>query len=257
MADPVRLELLDDLGDLLDGPRLAGVDGDPQVVPAHPLEEVPILLDPEAGRLRARDVDPDDPPVAPADRLLRDDLVELVGEGTVQAEDQPRPDRVLEDRPVHAAHRRRDDVVKVLLAAAVPLHRVEPELHRGDIVLAICAAHHLVDRALDRDRRRLDQLRPVEEVKVAVERVIVRVGDRDHVPELPVVLGREPDPLAVGDAPHDRGCHCPAQVTMELRERRLAREQAGHAHRIAGVGPGAPRRQAPCAVRRVPAALMR
>ena len=54
--------------------------------------------------------------------------------------------------PVHPADRRRDDVVEVLLAAAVPLHRVEAELHRRDVVLAIRAADDLVDAALDRER---------------------------------------------------------------------------------------------------------
>ena len=45
----------------------------------------------------------------------------------------------------------RDDVVEVLLAAAVPLHRVEAELHRRDVVLAVGAADDLVDA---RARRR-------------------------------------------------------------------------------------------------------
>ena len=48
---------------------------------------------------------------------------------------------------------RRDDVVEVLLAAPVPLHRVEAQLHRRDVVLAVRAADDLVDRPLDRDRR--------------------------------------------------------------------------------------------------------
>ena len=51
------------------------------------------------------------------------------GEGAVQAEDEARPHlRILEHGPIHAAHRRRDDVVQVLLAAAVALHRVEAQL---------------------------------------------------------------------------------------------------------------------------------
>ena len=72
---------------------------------------------------------------------------------------------------------RGDDVVEVLLAAAVPLHRVEAELHRRDVVLAVRAADDLVDRSLDGERRALDQLRPVEELEVAVEGAVPRVGD--------------------------------------------------------------------------------
>ena len=108
---------------------------------------------PEVGRFRARDVDADDAAVAVGDRLLRDDLVELVREGAVEAEDQARRDRVLEHRAVHAADRGADDVVQVLLAAAVALHGVEAQLDGGDVVLAVRAADDLVDGALDRQRR--------------------------------------------------------------------------------------------------------
>ena len=48
---------------------------------------------------------------------------------------------------------RADDVVEVLLAAPVSLHRVEAQLHRGDVVLAVGAADDLVDGALDGERR--------------------------------------------------------------------------------------------------------
>ena len=72
-------------------------------------------------------------------------------------------------RLVHAADGGRDDVVEVLLAAAVSLHRVEAQLHRRDVVLAVRAADDLVDAALDRERRALDELGPVEQLQVAVE----------------------------------------------------------------------------------------
>ena len=133
---------------------------------------------------------------------------------------------------VHPAHRRRDDVVEVLLAAAVPLHRVEAQLHRRDVVLAIGAADDLVDAALDRERRALDELGPVEELEVAVERAVPPRRDRDHVAELPVVLGRELDALGVGDAPHDRRGHGAAEMAMELGERELPGEGADHDRRI-------------------------
>ena len=176
---------------------------------------------------------PTTPAVAPADRLLDDDLVELERERPVEAEDEPGLDRVLEGRPVHAADGGGDDVVEVLLAAAVSLHRVEAQLHRRDVVLAVGPADDLVDRALDRERRALDELGPVEQLEVAVERPVPPRRDRDHVPELPVVLGRELDALRVGDPPHDRRGHGAAEVAVELRERDLARQGTRHGRRIA------------------------
>ena len=43
VADAVGLELLDDPGDLLDRPRLAGVDGEPEAVLARPPEQPPVV----------------------------------------------------------------------------------------------------------------------------------------------------------------------------------------------------------------------
>jgi hypothetical protein len=125
-------------------------------------------------------------------------------------------------------HRRGDDVVEVLLAAAVPLHRVEAELHRRDVVLAVRAADDLVNAPLDRQRRALDELGPVEQLEVAVERAIAPRGHGDHVPEFPVVLGRELDPLGVRDPPHDRRGDRAAEMAMELRKRGGAGELARH-----------------------------
>ena len=200
---------------------------------ARPPEEPPVVGHPEGRRFGAGDVDPDDAPIAPADRLLDDDLVELEREGAVEAEDEPGLDRVFETRLVHAADGGRDDVVEVLLAAAVSLHRVEAQLHRRDVVLAVRAADDLVDRALDGERRALDELGPVEQLEVAVERAVPPRRDRDHVAELPVVLGRELDPLRVGDPPHDRRGHRAAEMAVQLRQRDLAREGARHARSIA------------------------
>src|SRR4029453_15160886 len=53
--------------------------------------------------------------------------------------------------PPPPPRRGRDDVVEVLFAAAVPLHRVEAKLHRRHVVLAVGAADDLVDRPLDGD----------------------------------------------------------------------------------------------------------
>ena len=169
MTDPVGLEQLDDPGHLVDRPGLARVDGDPEAVLARPPEEALVIGDPERGGFGAGDVDTDDAPVTPADRLLHDDLVELVRKGPVEAEDEPGLDGVFQRRPVHPPRRRGDDVVEVLLAAAVALHRVEAELHRRHVVLAVGAADDLVDGALDGDRARLDEFRPVEELEIPIK----------------------------------------------------------------------------------------
>ena len=71
MADPVGLEQLDDPGDLVDRAGLAGVDGQAEAVLAGPPEEPPVVGDAEGRRFGAGDVDADDAPVAPGDRLLR------------------------------------------------------------------------------------------------------------------------------------------------------------------------------------------
>ena len=162
-------------------------------------------------------------------------MISLSSNGNARSRQKIRPGLTgySSSRPVHAADRRRDDVVEVLLAAAVPLHRVEAELHRRDVVLAVGAADDLVDGPLDGDRRRLDQLRPVEELEVAVEAPGPRRRDRDRVAELPVVAGRELDALGVGDAPHDRRGDRAAEVAVELCERDLAGELACHRLRIA------------------------
>ncbi len=170
------------------GPDFAGVDRDAEAVLPRPPEESAIVGDAEGRCLRARDVDTDDAAVPPADRLLGDDLVELERERSVEAEDEPGLDRVLEGRLVHAAQGGRDDVVEVLLTTAIPLHGVEAELHGRDVVLAVRPADHLVDGPLDGDRRALDELGPVEQLEIAVE-ALGPLRDRDHVAEFPVILG--------------------------------------------------------------------
>ena len=53
---------------------------------------------------------------------------------------------------IDAADRREDDVVEVALAAAVALHRVEPQLEGRDALRAVRAADRAVHRALDCER---------------------------------------------------------------------------------------------------------
>ncbi len=103
MTDPIGLEELDDASDLVGRAGFAGVDGQAKAVLARPPEEAAVVGDPERRRLGPGDVDPHHAAIAPGDGLLRDDLVELERERAVQAEDEPRLDRVLERRLVHPA----------------------------------------------------------------------------------------------------------------------------------------------------------
>ena len=204
VADAIRLQRLERLPHLVGAAGLAGVDGEAQPGSAALTKDLGVVGEAEAIHLRTGDVDADDPAAAPGDRLGGDDLVQRPGEAAVEAEDQAGADlRVFEHRAVHPPHRRGDDVVEVLLAAAVALHRIEAQLELGDVVLAVGAADHLVDAALHGGRARLDQLGPVEEIEVGVE-ALAAAPDGDEVAERPVVLGRQPDALGVGDAPHDR-----------------------------------------------------
>ena len=96
---------------------------------------------------------PTTPRRRPVNRLLDDDLVLSPVEGAVHHQDQPRAHLgVLELREVEPADRGEDDVVEVALAAAVSLHRVEPQLERRDALRAVGAADRGVDGALDGQR---------------------------------------------------------------------------------------------------------
>ena len=182
-------------------------------------------------------------PTMPCDRLLDDDLVEIEGEGAVQAEDQAGPDRVLEHRPVHPPQGCGNDVVQVLLAVSVSLHGVEAKLRGRDVVLAIGAADDFVDGPLHRQRRRLDQLGPMEQPEVAVEGMVARRRGGDHLAELPVVLRRELDALFVGDAPHHGRRDSAAEVAVKLGERHAAGQLAGHWKEHSHSGEGRSRRR--------------
>ena len=117
------------------------------------------------------------------------------------------------------ADRGEDDVVEVALAAAVSLHRVEAQLERRDPLRAVRAADRAVHRALDRERRGLDQLRPVVDLVELVEALhAVRVGHGDERVELPEVLHRQCDALFVRDRPEDVGGDRAAEMRVELGE---------------------------------------
>ena len=107
MADPVGLEQLDDPGDLVDRSGFAGVDREPEAELAGPPEQPAVVGDAEGRGLGTGDVDADHAAIAPGDRLLHDDLVELERERAVEAEDQPGLDRVFQCRLVHARARPR------------------------------------------------------------------------------------------------------------------------------------------------------
>jgi len=79
VADARRLELFDDLRNLLDRAGLAGVNGDAESALASPVEESAVVGRPEVGRLGPGNVDADDASATVGDCLLGNDLVERVG----------------------------------------------------------------------------------------------------------------------------------------------------------------------------------
>jgi hypothetical protein len=199
------------------------VDRDPEPgLPRLPDErrELAVGVGPGAVGARAGDVDADDPARRVADRLLDDDRVLPLGEGPVHHQEQAGAHlRVLEAGAVEPADRGHDDVVEVALAAPVALHRVEAELERRDPLRAVGAADRGVDGALDGERARLDQLRPlVDPVERGQVGDLARVGDGDELDELPVVLDRQRDSLLVRQRPQDLGRDRAAEVGVQLGE---------------------------------------
>ena len=75
------------------------MDRDPEPELAGAAHQPAVVGDAEGRGLGPGDVDADDAAIPPRDRLLRDDLVELVRERAIEAEDQARLDRVLEASP--------------------------------------------------------------------------------------------------------------------------------------------------------------
>src|SRR5439155_17694262 len=197
---------------------LSGMDSHTEAAFLRALEQRRIIRVAEVRATCAGDVDADDPAVTVFQGFVHDDLVLLIGELAVEAEDEAGADRILQVHAVEAADGGHHDVVQVLLAAAVPFHRIEAHLERGDVVLAVGPADDLVHRRLDGDRAGLDQLGPVIEGQELVEALPLAGGDGDEIDELPVVLGRKPDPLLMRDRPHDRRIDGAAEVGVEIDE---------------------------------------
>ena len=218
VSDALGLEVLEHLVHRVPVLVLPRMHREPQAGAARLLEERGVVAILEVRVRRARDVDPDHAAVAVRDRLVDDDLVQRVAEGPIEAEDEGGAHRVLEPGAIEAADRRHDDVVEVLLAPAVALHRVVAELERGDVRLPVRAAHDLVYRFLHGQRARLDQLGPAVQREEVLERLPLLPADGDEIHELPVVLRRKTDALLGGDAPHRSGVDRAAEVDMELRE---------------------------------------
>src|SRR5215207_5757888 len=239
VPDAVGAKVLQDLPDLRDAvcaAFLADMDGDAEPCSPRLFDERSQVAVRVAAAVGARtgDVDADDSALAVADRLLDDHLVLLAREGAVHHEDEACPDtRVLEARAVEPTDGSHDDVVEVTLAAAISFHRVEAELERRDVLRPVSAANGLVDGALDSERARLDQLRPLVDLIELGEAFDPARVDGDQVDELPVILDRKRDPLLVGERPHDCGIDRRSEMSVQLREpaaRELLDDGSGVAH---------------------------
>ena len=134
MADAIGPQVLDDLPHVLDAPLLAGVNRDAEPSLARLLHQPCVRAIREVWVGRASDVDADDAALPVAERLLDDDGVDLQREGAIHHQNQPGAHlRIFQQRAVLPANGGGDDVVEVLLALAVTLHRVEAQLQRGDV----------------------------------------------------------------------------------------------------------------------------
>src|SRR5581483_7666331 len=138
LTDSIRPQDLEHLAYLLPpevAALLADVDrhaepGRPRLVD-HRLRGAVVV--PRVPRAWAGEVDADDPARRPHDRLLDDDLVLPRREGPIHHQDEAGADlRIFEARAVETTDSGEDDVIELALAAAVALHRVEPQLERRD-----------------------------------------------------------------------------------------------------------------------------
>src|SRR2546427_13166376 len=121
---------------------------------------------------RTGDVDADDAAAAleVMDCFASDDLVLLDGEGAVHHDDQPSAHhRVFELGSLHTANSTGDDMVEVALAATIPLHGSEAQLHGGAVAHSIPAADDFGDVAREGLRAGLARLRRVEELGGVVQ----------------------------------------------------------------------------------------
>ncbi len=170
---------------------LPGMNRQAQPGPAALGEDLRVVRESEVLRDRPGDVDPDHATAPPADRLRGDDLVQRGGERQRSRQKiEPGPHlRVLEDRPVHAADGRGDDVVEVLLPAAVALHRVEAQLEL--VTLFLRYAPPMTSYTLRSTAIGLDWISSVQWKRSRyASKLRRRRPDRDEVAERPVVLGR-------------------------------------------------------------------
>jgi hypothetical protein len=62
----------------------------------------------------------------------------------------------------------------------------------------------------------LDELRPAVQREERLEGLALALADGDEVDEFPVILGREPDPLFVRDAPEGGGVDGAAKMDVKL-----------------------------------------
>ena len=218
VADARGFQLLQDFPDLLDRAFLAGMHGDAESGSTGLGESALEGGGPaERRHVRSGQVDAHDAVCAVLDGLLHDGVVGLGIQAAVGAEDDARMDvRILEQGTIHAVRRGHDDMVQVALAVPVALHRAVTQLDQVDVAMPIAAADDRFDAGLHGLGTGLNQLGPVEEIQVRLERLDVRGIGGHQLGEIPVVLAGQLDTLVVGDAEQqcrvDRGAHVRVQL---------------------------------------------
>src|SRR5688500_14681301 len=128
VSDAIRLEVAQHLVDAVPVLVLSRVAGNAESSLARLLEPGDVIAVAKVWVFPACDVDPDHTAVPIGDGLLDEDRVQAQIKCPVEAEDQPSPHRVLQQRAVKTPTRRHDDVVEIALPAPVSLHRVVAKL---------------------------------------------------------------------------------------------------------------------------------
>src|SRR5687767_1033274 len=111
VSDALGLEMLQHLVDRVPVLVLSRVHGKTEARLARLLEQCGVVTVLEIRMRRTGDVDADDAPVPVSDGLLDDYLVQRVGEGPIETEEESGLHRIFEARAIEAADRRHDDVV--------------------------------------------------------------------------------------------------------------------------------------------------
>ncbi len=249
VADAVRAADVDRLIDRLGTVRLAGVDGDVDVVVADELERRLVVLR-RVVVLGAGEIEPDDAAVLVRDRELRHLERRLGRDVADAADDDVRLDAERLLRLVQAFEHRLDDLRQAQAPPRVE-HRRVADLHVAH-VLARGVLGELVRDARERLLGLHDLERDVEGLEVLDERAGV-LAEVHRAGEPVGGVGGELDAVLLGELEDRRESKRAVEMDVEIRLRKLLEERERKRHRrsvMARWWPGKPAAGMLCAMLR-------